>query len=761
MIAPDLLLCAIESSTDGVAILDANERYVFLNRAHTEVYGFTSPAELIGKHWSILYSEEELTKFETVIMPELRQHGWWRGEAIGRRKNDSDFHQELTLTVFSEGGLICVVRDITQRKMAELELARERAFFRLILDLNPHFIFAKDSAGRYTLANQATATAYGVSVPELLGKTDADFNPHRVQVEQFQQDDIEVLEQQREKKIPEELITTANGETHWLQTIKKPILGLDGVTKQVLGVAIDVTESKRIQLALRQSEDRLKTIIESQSDIIFEMDRFGRFTFISPACIEILGYQPREMLGNAFTVYMQPSDARTLELAYQGMVKHGYPLRSVRNEWIHKNGSVRYMSLNARIIMGEDGYVIARGSIRDITELAKLEEQLRHAQKMEAIGSLAGGVAHDFNNLLTGILGYTYLLKAQADDPTRVKELANTIEAAAESAEELTKQLLGFARKGKNQNIPVDIVAVVQKVLDLIERTIGKQIEVITDFEESHAYILGDPTQMEQVLLNLALNARDAMLGLNGGELRFRTEHIRLDGPAWETPFRLPPGEYLKISVQDTGIGIAPELQSRIFEPFFTTKELGKGTGLGLAVVYGIVKNHGGAIQVKSKQNSGTVFETLLPLFRGEHPTLEQRPPMVKGRGIILLVEDHELVRDAGAAMLRALGYTVVTAKDGEEGLAYFQKHAHEIDLAVLDMVMPNMDGPTCFRNMKKLQPNVRAILTTGYGLNNKVQELLDEGMYGFIQKPYRIDALSAVVSEALESTPPKIAVHG
>jgi CheY-like chemotaxis protein len=376
-----------------------------------------------------------------------------------------------------------------------------------------------------------------------------------------------------------------------------------------------------------------------------------------------------------------------------------------------------------------------------------------HSQKMEAIGSLAGGIAHDFNNLLTGILGYANLLKVKATPGSEVLKAANVIQDAADRASQLTAQLLGFARKGKNLAVPVDINRIIEEVTGILERTMDPRIRIVKRFAPINVMVIGDPTQMQQLLMNMAVNARDAMP--EGGVLTFSTSLARVnDLNTGSSAARLAAGSYAKIELSDTGTGIPAENIEKIFDPFFTTKEQGKGTGLGLAMVFGIVKNHGGHVEVESTVGAGTLFRIFLPLA-DDLGKAEETIPAVSaggetGRGHVLLIDDQEVVREVCSAMLQALGYMVSTASDGREGVDHYRRCGRDIDLVIIDMIMPNMGGRDCLREIKALNPGVRAILSTGFSIDGAVQEIIDEGVSGFIQKPYRLEQLSHAVSMAM-----------
>jgi signal transduction histidine kinase/ActR/RegA family two-component response regulator len=402
------------------------------------------------------------------------------------------------------------------------------------------------------------------------------------------------------------------------------------------------------------------------------------------------------------------------------------------------------------------GQMQVLGVCTDITQLKTLHQQLVQSQKMEAIGQLAGGIAHDFNNLLTGVLGYADMLQAVSSEPNEVRSAADMISGAARRASELTEKLLGFARKGKNQNIPVDVHAIIREALTLIERTVQKDILLVEQLNADRAYVSGDPVQIEQVILNLVINARDAITMTNErsgyDRITIATKLVKI-----EKEFEvadLPIGEYLEMSVTDSGCGIADELKDRIFEPFFTTKESGKGTGMGLAMVYGIIKNHEGTVMVESQLGVGTTLRILLPICQHviEVTRAKGLGTVQTGEGSILIVDDHPVIREVTKEMMILLGYQVTTVADGPEAIEILLRNKNCYDLVILDMVMPKMNARDCIKSLKEIEPSIKIILSTGYGKNELVQELLGYGLVGFIQKPYQLAKLSQVVAEALQS---------
>ncbi len=393
--------------------------------------------------------------------------------------------------------------------------------------------------------------------------------------------------------------------------------------------------------------------------------------------------------------------------------------------------------------------------ISELEEKQRLEDMLHHSQKMDALGQLAGGIAHDFNNMLAGITGYANLIKRWAvKDPQKVATFVDTILNASERASDLVNKLLAFARKGKYQVVVVDVHKSIDEVIAILEHTLDRRIRIERKCQASPSTVSGDPGQIQNAFLNLALNARDAMP--EGGVLTFSTRIETLqEGDTDRFDLHLKPGEYLVVSVGDTGVGMSRETLSHIYEPFFTTKDVGKGTGLGLASVYGCVKSHSGFINVKSEPGRGTAFQVHLPILR---QTGQQAPEkgaetrgMPTGKGHVLVVDDEEIIRGFCKELLTDSGYSVTECCDGLEAVEYFQKRHKRVDVAIVDMIMPRMSGVDCIREIRRIDPELRVILSTGYDFTNKTQHLISSGITDFLQKPFRESDLLKAVGRVFE----------
>jgi two-component system, cell cycle sensor histidine kinase and response regulator CckA len=547
-----------------------------------------------------------------------------------------------------------------------------------------------------------------------------------------------------------------DGEFRHMHARGVPVPNEDGSVREWVGTHTDVTERKRAEDALRESEERYRRIFEDDISGDFVTDAGGRIVECNNSFVRIFGFASRdEAVGHPMEELHVAPEARTALVAT--VVAEGRAeLREF--EMRSRNGEPMHVMKNVIGIFDEGGELIGtRGYIVDITQLRVLEEQLRQSQKMEAVGQLAGGVAHDFNNMLTAIIGHAQVLQDDLTDPCEVAEGLREIVRAAERSAALTRQLLAFSRRQVLVPKPTDLNAVVSGMLKLLRRLIGEHIRIETYLAPDPGVVHVDPGQMEQVLLNLAVNARDAMP--SGGTLTIATEIVSID-PGAGRPFdqELRPGLHAVLSVHDTGVGMEEAVRSRVFEPFFTTKRVGEGTGLGLSMVYGIVKQSGGSVRVESEPWAGSTFTVYLPLHEqpAEVPVMPETPtppaPSVGGSETVLLVEDEPSVRRLVRRVLLMDGYTVLEAGSGEEALRIVGDRHEPIDLLLSDVVMPGMSGPQIAEAIRPRHPSLSVIFMSGYADDAIRHHGTLEPGTSFIAKPFTPDGLRQRVREVLDA---------
>ncbi|HNS15150.1 MAG TPA: PAS domain S-box protein [Syntrophorhabdaceae bacterium] len=527
----------------------------------------------------------------------------------------------------------------------------------------------------------------------------------------------------------------------------------------ILASVFDITEHKRIEEALQKSEERYRSIVENAIEGIFQTTPDGRYVSANPALARMYGYDsPRELIDSIANIetdqYVNPLDRITMKMLYE---KYGY-VEKYETQLYRKDKSRIWISMNARAVRNADGAVLFyEGTAEDITSRKKAEEekrslqsQLLQAQKMEAIGTLAGGVAHDFNNILTALIGYGNLLQMNIEKDNPLRVYVDQIIASSEKAANLIQSLLAFSRKQVIELRPYKVRTIITGIEKLLKRLLTEDIELKVTLSDKKSTIMADITQMDQVLMNLATNARDAMPG--GGRLTIGATEVELDEAFIAAHGYGQPGTYALISVSDTGTGMDEATKERIFNPFFTTKEVGKGTGLGLSTVYGIIKQHNGYIEVESEPGRGTTFRIYFPVVHAKEQTKESLLLTTRGgTETILVAEDNLAVRNLTREVLTMSGYKVIEAVDGEDAVQKFIEHGDAIAAMILDVVMPKKNGKEVYEEIGKIRPGIKVIFTSGYTGDIVLDKGIRDDIVDFIKKPLLPDELLLKVREVLD----------
>ncbi len=745
-------------ANDIIVISDQNGKIIEANDRAMTAYGYTRDELLLLGVRELL--PPGIREDMSATMKTIDTRTGMIFESMNQRKDGVVFPVEIsTRVVDTDAGKLYlnILRDITERKEAAAALRERTAFIEAILDNLPLGLAVnRVSDGRTVYVNKEFERIYGWP-KEKIASVDAFFEcvyPDHAYREEIRARILaDIASEDRERMRWENIaITTESGEQRRITAINIPLPDQD----LMISTAQDVTRRHEAELALLESRRRFERLIESVTDYIYTVRiEDGRVVSTShgPSCVSVTGYTTEEYEADpGLWLRMVFEEDRELVVEQSRSIIAGSPAAPFEHRLIHKDGSLHWVRNTPVPRYGRDGRLAAYdGLITDITAIKTLENQLRQAQKMEAVGQLAGGVAHDFNNILTAIIGYANLLLMKMPGEAAGRSYVEQILSSAERAGNLTRSLLTFSRKQIIELRPVNLNEVIRRVEKLLTRVIGEDIEFRTRLGGDELIILADSVQIEQVLMNLATNARDAMP--NGGILQIETDVVELGEEFIRSHPYAKPGSYGLITVTDTGFGMDETIKRRIFEPFFTTKAMGKGTGLGLAMVYGIIKQHNGYIHVYSEPGRGATFKMYLPLSTSSVEVKSQLDAgvLVGGNETVLLVEDDESVRAMTKKVLEDFGYRVIEAADGEEAVRVFKENRESVELLILDIIMPKKNGKETYEEIKTIKPGIKALFTSGYTADIIEQKgFLGIGL-DFIGKPSAPAVLLRKVREILD----------
>jgi two-component system, cell cycle sensor histidine kinase and response regulator CckA len=742
----------VEHMLDGMVICDWDGRILFANNSAARIVGLESLQDGIGRKVTDFFnSESENCLFQDLFLVREGKGGFLREYRLKTLSGKDLWVEAIGNRIHYNGGFADLVtfRDVSERKRAESALRDSEKRYRAI--------FETTGTAMLVVEEDATISLVNREIEKLSGYPREDIEGKKKWFEMIVKDDLDkMIEYHKLRRIDPESaprsyearLVHKNGE---IRTIWMTVDLIPG-TKQSVASLLDITDPKRMENALLESEGKYRNLIENANEGIF-IAQDGFIKFPNPRTLQVLGYTETELAEIPFTKLIHPDDRDVATDRYLRRLKGEELPSPYAYRVITKTGEEIWVLLNSAALTWE-GRPATINFVTDITQEKRLEKQFQAAQKMEAVGTLAGGIAHNFNNLLMGVQGHVALALFDMKPGDPHYEDLKAIEEQVKSGANLTTQLLGFARKGKYEVRPVDLNEVIYKSSGLFEKT-QKGIRVHRNFQRDLWTSEVDKGQIEQLLLNLYINAWQAMPG--GGDLFLSTENITLD-LTYQKPFYVKPGNYVKISVRDTGVGIEKEIQQRIFEPFFTTKGMGRGSGLGLASVYGIVKNHGGHITVYSEPGHGAAFNLYMPASEKKvvvEKTTTSGP--FQGTETVLLVDDEETIITVVEKGLKMTGYRSLVARSGEEAVQIYRQNQERIALVVLDMIMPGMSGGKVYDELKRINPKVKAILSSGYSLDEEASEIMARGCNVFIQKPFGIMDLSQKIREVLDENNSRI----
>ena len=752
-----------KNTADLVALCNSAAEFTFVSPSYETQLGYRSD-ELLGRPITELVHPDDLPVILDIIAERYRNPDPEPVTIEYRlRHKDGQYlwfetrGQILFDDLGQPSGAMFNTRNVTERKRAEQALRESEALFSSFMYHLPAEAFIKDAQGRYIFASEGYRTILGFDPQDRIGKTDFElFSPD---VASFLIENDNIVRQTGRSLEQLEPIADSTGREHAQLTVKFPISHPSG-SGVVAGIAMDITDRVRAEEELRDSEEKYRTILQStvHSITITEVET-GRFHEVNDGFVNFTGYSREETLGKTPTelnLFVNPKDRDKLidtlkryghvtGAAVQYQSKAGVIMDS-----IFSAKPLRYAGLDCLVAVVQDVT-----SLREAErEQARLLSQLQQAQKMEAVGTLAGGIAHDFNNILQAITGYLELLRRQRGQNSTARKYINEIDAVSRRAADLVRQLLTFSRKVDPTLKPVSLNDTVRQTVSLLERTIPRMININTLLDDNLDLILADSNQIEQVLMNLATNARDAMP--LGGTLLIETSNFQVDGDARRNNPALVADEYVVMRVSDTGEGMDEETLKNIFTPFFTTKGVGQGTGLGLAMVYGIVQAHDGYIRCDSEPGHGTSFSIFLPVFKGYVQDASEDgqdfESDFRGTETVLLVDDEPGIIEVAGEMLRQYGYNVISAGSGEEALAKLRSAPSALDVVILDLSMPGMGGVKCLEEMARIRPDLKAIVASGYSRDSQAERLQELGVADYLQKPYKLTEMMTTLRHVIDN---------
>ncbi|MBI5251114.1 MAG: PAS domain S-box protein [Desulfomonile tiedjei] len=739
-----------EESFDGLFITSPVGKILDMNKKGVLMFGYDTKEEILN-----LDLERDVYAHppdRTRILAMVNAQGSAEYEVVVKKKNGEEMVTYCSLAaVKDEKGAITsyrgIIRDITERKRAQHALEASEHMLKAILATSPVGI-ALTKNRRIEWVNEACRKIFGLeNEHEYLGQ---DVRMFYLSDEEYELVGKRLYQDLESGKVgaADTKLGRKDGSVFDAHVQMKALDPLDP-SKGVIAAISDISFRKRSEEVQR----RLATAIEQSAESVMITNADGVIQYVNRTTEQITGFEMSEIIGNTPRIFKSGMHDKAFYEQLWDTIKAGnvWSGRIINKK---KDGTLCHEDATISPVRDASGKIANFVAVkRDVTEHLELSRQLQQAQKMEAIGTLAGGVAHDFNNLLTVVTGFSELLLIDKDQQDPAYADLQKINQAARNGADLVQRLLAFSRKAETKPRPLNLNHQIEQLKKMLTRTIPKMIEIELNLAYGLSPVNADPTQMDQILMNLSVNARDAMP--EGGKLAIETANFVIDEDYARSHLEAKPGKYVLLSVSDTGSGMDKEILEHIFEPFYTTKEAGKGTGLGLAMVYGIVTQHGGHMRCYSEPGHGTTFRIYLPALVAESDRLgtatREAVPM-GGTETILLVDDEELVRDLGKRILERSGYKVLAAANGTEALDLYPTKKREVSLVILDLIMPEMGGKQCLEELLKINPQVKVLIASGYSAASQAQDTIEVGAKGFVNKPYNIQLMLKAVRDALNS---------
>ncbi|MCJ8501036.1 hybrid sensor histidine kinase/response regulator [Desulfatitalea alkaliphila] len=758
-----LFKAIVTTSQEWIWSIDIAGKHIFSNPAVEKILG-RRPEEITGSAWHQMVHPEDVAKVKDALSKSMAQRTGWRNLVLRWRHKDGTFRwlESNAVAVLDDAGRVIGFhgsdRDITDRTRSEEDLQSNEARFRLMFQNAPMPYQSLDEEGRFIDVNQAFLDTLGYRREELIGKYFGDIL-HPDWVDHFKTNfprfkavgEVLGVEFEMVKKDGGTILVYFNGK------IQRDVIGRFERTHCIFQ---DITERRRAEAGLKQAEARHAKMIANIGDVIVIIDQEGINRYKSPNIAKWFGWQPEELIGRPALENVHPDDIQRATDSLGQLFQA--PNRTLTDQFRYrcKDGHYKWIEFTGTNLLHDPDIQGVLGNYHDITERKqaevereKLETQMRHSQKMESVGRLAGGVAHDFNNMLGVILGHTEMALEQVAPSQPVYDDLQEIGKAARRSADLTRQLLAFARKQTVAPKVLDLNRTVEGMLKMLRRLIGEEVELAWHPGARLWPVKVDTTQIDQILANLCVNARDAIDG--AGTIVIGTENATVETTVSDEPDAPPPGDFVRLTVQDDGAGMDEATIEHLFEPFYTTKPIGQGTGLGLATVYGIVKQNGGFIRVQSRPGEGTTFSLHFPRHHeaANHSLPSEPPPRpASGRDTILLVEDEPSILHMITQILHRKGYRVLAAAGPDRALELARTHEGPIHLLMTDVVMPAMNGRELATQVRLLHPAIRCLFMSGYTADVIAKHgVLEEGVH-FIQKPFSVNALALKVRACLET---------